>query len=742
MKNDLSITFSGDIIFIVFYAICVPLQMAIIFLFKEKVMKFAKRSLSMLLIFCMIFGMIPFVASAAEGGEQGNVHNGSIFKDVKETSWYYDAVNYVYTNGIMVGTSDDLFSPGEVTSRSMLVTILYGMEGKPAVQSESPFTDVANGRWYTDAIVWASENGIVSGYGNGIFGYKDAVNRQQTAMILYRYAEYKGYNTEITGDVSSFVDKDDISSYAVDALSWAVGKGLISGTGSNMISPKGSATRSQIAVIVMQFDREIAEKSTSGEGTVEYAEGVEEVKSEFTVDDTKNAVYLDSSADTSDWKAGDVKILKSRSGNENDIAVKVVGIRQTNGMTVVEYEEPELGEVVESFDVSGTVAGGNGTITPAEGVVFHNAPASRSTVETLPLFGKVDFTVTIDDIEIPGYIDVQNIEYRFIANPSLNPPFVNIDEVYFVLNSEASFDIHATIESDIPRKKLCDINVPLQYGFNVSGEVFFIIDASGSLKLSVELDNKVGVHYTKDGGVNPICDVDPDYTPVTVEGEFEAGLAFEPGAEFLGIDLVAIGAKVGVGLAGELSNVRVSPFEFCLDGTIYVFVSIYARIGPEDLRLEIEKDLFGSDGPFAAHVHFEETGKVEECTRPGCIYYVLGARRCCCYNDHDFILNHFGDWYPRNIKVELYCGDILVDTQYTHGMDDYGNNPRLRFILQEGKTYTFRATYDKPDEGCYPYEETFIAERNYNGNYIDLLLVPRPGEGHPWCESQHKSESE
>ncbi len=670
----------------------------------------------MLLIFCMIFGMIPFVASAAEDNEQ----NGTIFKDVKETSWYYDAVNYVYANGIMAGTSDITFSPGEITSRSMLVTILYGMEGKPAVHKESPFSDVANGRWYTDAIVWASENSIVSGYGNGIFGYKDDVNRQQVAIILYRYAEYKGYNTEITGDVSSFADRDNISSYAVDALSWAVGKGLISGTGSNMISPKGSATRSQIAVIMMQFDREIAVESIP-DGAVEYADGVETVKSEFTVDDTKNAVYLNASVDTSDWEIGDVKILKSRSGNENDIAVKVVGVRQTNGTTVVEYEEPELGEVVESFDVSGTVNEGGGTITPADGVVFHDTPSSRATTaDTVPLFGRVDFTATIDDMKIPGYIDVQNIEYRFTANPSLEPPFVSIDEVYFVLNSEASFDIHVTKESDIPRKKLCDINLPLPYGFNVSGEVFFIVDASGSLKLSVELDNKVGVQYTNDGGIKPICDVEPDYTPVTVEGEFEAGLAFEPGAEFLGIDLVAIGAKVGVGVAGELSNVSVDPFEFCLDGTIYVFGRIYARIGPEDLRLEIEKELFGSNGPFAADVHFEETGKVEECTRTGCLYKVsVYVRTHYLYWNED-VKEHVcgatdyicirGPVY--GAKVELYYNGEIIDTQYTTRGVEY-----LYFYLQEGKTYTFRVTYEDRS----PYEKTVTAVRNGNyGMWVDV----------------------
>ena len=676
-----------------------------------------KRFLSLLLVFCTVFCMMPFAASAKEAGEESKVH---FFEDVKATSWYYDAVNYVYENGIMAGTSDTAFSPGEITSRSMLVTILYGMEGKPAVAQESPFADVANGRWYTDAIVWASENGIVSGYGNGIFGYKDAVNRQQVAIILCRYAEHKGCEIELAGDVSGFADSDKISDYAIDALSWATGAGLLSGTGNNMLSPKGMATRSQIAVIMMQFDRSVL--GSAGENVIEYVEGIEELEGEFTVDGTKSTVYLDSSADTDGWKAGDVKIIKSKSGNESDIVVKIVNVRKTNGTTVIEYEEPELCEVVESFDVSGTASEG-GSITPADDVVFHGSSSSRSTAEdTLPLFGRVDFTVTIDDVKIPGYIDVQDIDYRFTANPSLEAPFVNIDEVYFVLNSEASFDIHATIESDIPKKKLCDINLPLAYGFNLSGEIFFIIDASGSLKLSVEFDNKVGVQYTKDGGIKPICDVEPDYTPTTVEAGFEAGLAFEPGAEFLGIDLVAIGAKVGVGLTGELSNVRVSPFEFCLDGTIYVFATVYARIGPEDLRLEIEKEVFGSDGPFAAHVHFEETGKVEECTRTGCLYKVgVYVRTHYLYWNED-VKEHVcgatdyvcirGPLY--GAKVELYYNGEIIDTQYTtRGVEG------LHFYLQEGKTYTFRVTHEKFS----PYEKTVTAVRNGNyGMWLDVVF--------------------
>ena len=197
----------------------------------------------------MIFGMIPLVASAAEDNEQ----SGTIFKDVKETSWYYDAVNYVYENGIMAGTSDTTFSPGEVTSRSMLVTILYGMEGKPSVHKESPFTDVANGRWYTDAIVWASENGVVSGYGNGIFGINDKITVEQAAVILARYAGYIGITVQNGDSMAAFADSGSVSGWVEHDMKWIVSEGIYTGV-NGRLNPQSPASRALIAGMLYNFD--------------------------------------------------------------------------------------------------------------------------------------------------------------------------------------------------------------------------------------------------------------------------------------------------------------------------------------------------------------------------------------------------------------------------------------------------------------------------------------------------------
>ena len=174
------------------------------------------------------------------------------FKDVAPGSWYYDAVRFVYGKGMMNGTSPTAFSPNATTSRGMIVTILYRLEGEPAAGTAS-FTDVPAGQWYSKAVAWAAQNGIVDGYGSGAFGPNDNITREQMAAILYRYASYKGYSVTASSSTSSYSDASQISSYAQTAMSWANATGLITGTSSTTLAPKGNATRAQAAMILMRF---------------------------------------------------------------------------------------------------------------------------------------------------------------------------------------------------------------------------------------------------------------------------------------------------------------------------------------------------------------------------------------------------------------------------------------------------------------------------------------------------------
>ena len=183
------------------------------------------------------------------------------FTDTDPTAWYHDGVHYCVENGLMESTSspgatEATFEPGTTTTRGMMVTLLYRLEGAPAVTGGSPFADVADGQWYTDAVVWAASNKIVNGLEDGTnYGPYNPVTREQMAVILYRYAQYKGYDTTGTDSLAAYTDGDETSDWAAQAMAWAVDVGLINGTSSTTLSPSGDATRAELATVFMRFSQ-------------------------------------------------------------------------------------------------------------------------------------------------------------------------------------------------------------------------------------------------------------------------------------------------------------------------------------------------------------------------------------------------------------------------------------------------------------------------------------------------------
>ena len=177
------------------------------------------------------------------------------FGDMDDGDWFADAVRFVYENGMMNGVSETDFAPHAATSRSMIVTILYRLEGEPVVDYAMDFTDVAGDAYYAEAVRWAASEGIVGGYGGGLFGSDDAVTREQLAVILYRYAVYKGYDVSIGEDTNilSYADFADLSEYAIPAMQWACGAGVITGVTDATLVPQGVATRAQVAAMLMRF---------------------------------------------------------------------------------------------------------------------------------------------------------------------------------------------------------------------------------------------------------------------------------------------------------------------------------------------------------------------------------------------------------------------------------------------------------------------------------------------------------
>ena len=176
------------------------------------------------------------------------------FTDVKTGDWFYEAVQYVYDKGMMTGVSADRFAPASTTTRGMIVTILYRLENEPAVSGDLPFTDVERGAWYANAVAWAAANDIVNGTSATTFAPNSPITREQMATMLYRFAQYKGMDVvTLQEHLTGYPDGDQVSDYAIPAMNWAVGQGLIAGMENGTLVPQGSATRAQVATILMRF---------------------------------------------------------------------------------------------------------------------------------------------------------------------------------------------------------------------------------------------------------------------------------------------------------------------------------------------------------------------------------------------------------------------------------------------------------------------------------------------------------
>lgn len=210
-------------------------------------------------------GSISAVGGAYDAGQQTyafDVVNGVTaiarfpFTDVVAGTWYYGAAAYAYNNGLFAGMTPTTFAPNATMTRAMLVSVLWRLAGEPAPKAPNTFVDVPDGAWYTDAVTWAAENGVVSGIGGSRFDPSGFVTREQTAEILYNYAHSKGYDVSARADLTAFPDAGNVSGWAEEALSWANAAGLINGTvrdGQTILDPQGSASRAQVAMILMNY---------------------------------------------------------------------------------------------------------------------------------------------------------------------------------------------------------------------------------------------------------------------------------------------------------------------------------------------------------------------------------------------------------------------------------------------------------------------------------------------------------
>ena len=203
---------------------------------------------------------IPML-TACDGG---NGCPSKAYVDVPDEShWAHVGIDFVLKTGLFYGTSETTFAPDATMTRAMLVTVLYRLEGKPETTAENPFEDIADGEWYTDAVVWAAANGIVTGVKDGIFNPDGEITREQMAAILFRYTKFKGLPLNDGDYVEEYPDIDKVSPYAAEAMRWANAEGLINGMGSGetvTLAPDGNATRAQVAAIFMRYVQNVLTK--------------------------------------------------------------------------------------------------------------------------------------------------------------------------------------------------------------------------------------------------------------------------------------------------------------------------------------------------------------------------------------------------------------------------------------------------------------------------------------------------
>lgn len=297
--------------------------------------------LTMLLVLCM-----AITAVSATG-----------FADVKESDWFYNDVEYVRENNLMSGISDSEFAPSGKTTRGMIVSVLWRLDGSPAAAGKD-FDDVSKSDWYYDAVAWASSNGIVSGYGT-TFGPDDNATREQLAAIVYRYASYKKYDVSKEAELDKYTDAGEISEYAVKNLKWANASGLITGTSATEISPKAEVQRAQLAAILKRFclnvigesdeqekpvedkkedekpvEEEPKEEKPSEESKDNDTTGDPTVGDDTTADDNTSSTPVETPVDPSATAIA-VDKVSAKPGEEVTVAVKVNNNPGILGMTLI-----------------------------------------------------------------------------------------------------------------------------------------------------------------------------------------------------------------------------------------------------------------------------------------------------------------------------------------------------------------------------------------------------------------------
>ena len=537
------------------------------------------------------------------------------FHDVGSIDWFYESVKYVYDNGLMTGLNETTFGPYENLARAQFAVILHRVNGSPDMEYTNKFPDVADNQWYTDAILWANEAGVVGGYTDtGKFGPGDNINREQMAVMMYRYANYLGYDTSARADISKYTDAGNVNEFAKEAMSWAVGEGIITGKyNETQLDPQGNASRAECATIIMRFMENGGGSGDNPEG-IAYHEGVEEIHLYYELDTEKRIIVVYDQEMIKDWKEGEIKVLVNEENNELTHAIKIETITRTSDRTTIHYSDPDVNEVVSSVNVNGKEMQ-NGTITPAEGVEFLNAQSRANIEGSFDAFEEISFKKTIaKGLDLTGSFKIESIDYDL--NIKLNWLNTKVNRVYFVVNSKFNVGLHGDVGNIGDKIALAELRIPIAYGaIMIRGTLYAVYNLDGTIDFQWEYTNTTGIDYKK-GKLNFVNKNSSGIKEMEMEASLRGGFAIEPGVELFSMDVMTLGAEYGKSFDAKLDVISIDPWEYCLQGDMYSYAKIYGELLPGILDKEFNKELLNKSNAFDLEsLHFEETGLVDACTR-------------------------------------------------------------------------------------------------------------------------------
>lgn len=350
--------------------------------------------------------------------------------------------------------------------------------------------------------------------------------------------------------------------------------------------------------------------------SVEYANGVKETTLSYELDEANKTIIVQDKKLVKDWKKGEIHVLHEANNSINDIAIRIISIKEENNKIIIKYEEPKLEEYIKKIDLEGSKKV-EGTFTPAEGVEIETDSKVRSTSSgTVPLLGPINIKYKNEKkkIDIKGSIDLKEIEYRLDADFSLWNG-LEINEIYTTILNEnkVTFSYIADRVEDL-KVKIGDFNVPIGYGCNSSVELYAVVRADSSIQFSFVNSNKVGVQYTN-GRIRPITNSEFSTSGLNAQMNMQGGLEPAVGLEFLGNSMIKFTVGCGLGFNATWSEMIDFP-TFCIDGSFYFYANISTYVGPESWNLKLEKEIFNKNNSiWKKRVHIEETGIGSVCTK-------------------------------------------------------------------------------------------------------------------------------